>query len=302
MKKPTDLLLRSSAKYATKKKRWDGQRVEKSCKPILCGGDHVLPRGRRCRRRSRSTRYLSSRLEPRLPACAAGQHRHRLRALGHQGAYEVVWAYPNRAWQVYDPNDSGGSTLTTMQAGIGYWIKMTSAKTLSVSGTAPSSSIPLRSGWNLVGYNGASCASALDGPLLHGLKPSGLLGLSLSGLEVLRPDRRPGQHPSQLCPGAGYWIDVSNSGHVGAPSPTMCSPSPSTARSVRRPPLSQWPNKPCVSVKICDPADPADCQTVERYPPGYGRLRAAHISTGPANRPPRRLKQKPGAGQLGSAL
>jgi hypothetical protein len=57
------------------------------------------------------------------------------------GAYEAVWAYPNQTWKVYDPNDTAGNTLTNMQAGDGYWIKMTSAKTLSVAGSAPSSSL-----------------------------------------------------------------------------------------------------------------------------------------------------------------
>ena len=79
---------------------------------------------------------------------------------GIAGTYEVVWAYPNQKWQVYDPNDAGGSTLATMQTGMGYWIKMTSAKTLSVSGSVPSSSpLSLSSGWNLVGYNGTSCTT-----------------------------------------------------------------------------------------------------------------------------------------------
>ena len=59
---------------------------------------------------------------------------------GITGAYEVVWGYPGQSWKVYDPNDPDGSTLTTMEAGKGYWIKMTSAETLSVSGAAPSSS------------------------------------------------------------------------------------------------------------------------------------------------------------------
>ena len=79
---------------------------------------------------------------------------------GIKGALDVVWAYPNQTWKVYDPNDTAGSTLTTMQAGTGYWIKMTSAKTLSVSGSALSPSVQLSAGWNLVGYNGTSCTGA----------------------------------------------------------------------------------------------------------------------------------------------
>ncbi len=90
-----------------------------------------------------------------------------------QGAYEVVWAYSNGAWKVYDPNDTAGSTLKTMQAGIGYWIKTTAKNTLYVSGSTPSSSIQLGSGWNLVGYNGA-CTT-----------PSAALSSVSSSLQVL---------------------------------------------------------------------------------------------------------------------
>jgi hypothetical protein len=62
---------------------------------------------------------------------------------GINGAYEVVWAYPGQSWKVYDPNDVQGSTLTNMQAGNGYWIKMTSAKTLGLSGSVPPPSLSL---------------------------------------------------------------------------------------------------------------------------------------------------------------
>jgi hypothetical protein len=130
-----------------------------------------------------------------------------------QGAYEVVWAYPGQSWKVYDPKDSGGSTLTTMRAGAGYWIKTTAKNTLYISGSTPSpSSIPLISGWNLVGYNGA-CAT-----------PSAALSSVSSSLQVLWGYSSKGWHSypansgglTQLCPGEGYWIDVS-----GTPTWTM---------------------------------------------------------------------------------
>jgi hypothetical protein len=130
---------------------------------------------------------------------------------GIAGAYEVVWAYPNQTWKVYDPNDTAGSTLTTMQVGNGYWIKMTSAKTLDLSGSSPSTSIPLLSGWNLVGYNGTSCAA-----------PSTALSSISANLQVSWG--YPGQvwqfyDPAnssgtltQLCPNYGYWINVNEAG------------------------------------------------------------------------------------------
>lgn len=119
---------------------------------------------------------------------------------------EVVWAYPNQTWQLYDPNDAAGSTLTTMQAGTGYWIKMASEKTLTVSGSAPPSSLQLSSGWNLVGYNGTSCkaaSTALQG--LTGLQVS--WGYPSQAWQFYDPNNSSG-FLSNLCPSAGYWINI----------------------------------------------------------------------------------------------
>jgi hypothetical protein len=130
---------------------------------------------------------------------------------GIKGVYEVVWAYPNQTWKVYDPNDKAGSTLTSMQAGMGYWIKMTSAKTLDLSGSAPPLSLSIGSGWNLVGYNGTSCAApsaALSG--LTGLQV--VWGYPSQGWQFYDPANSSGSGLTQLCPGAGYWIDVSQAG------------------------------------------------------------------------------------------
>ncbi len=79
---------------------------------------------------------------------------------GIDGYFTIVWAYPNGAWKFYDPSDPDWSTLTTMEAGKGYWIKMTSARTLTSSGTTPSTSISLSTGWNLVGYNRTTSGTA----------------------------------------------------------------------------------------------------------------------------------------------
>ena len=123
------------------------------------------------------------------------------------GAYEVVWAYAGQSWQVYDPNDTAGSTLTTMQAGNGYWIKMTSQKTLSVSGSEPACSLVLQNGWNLVGYNGASCAAASTVPSHISSSPSIFWGYSSKGWQFYQPANA-GSTLAYLCSGAGFWIDV----------------------------------------------------------------------------------------------
>ncbi len=129
---------------------------------------------------------------------------------GIAGAYEAVWAYSNGVWQVYDPNDPAGSTLTAMQAGNGYWIKMTAQKTLSVSGSAPPAALALQAGWNLVGYaGGTSCAPASTALSLF----TGALQVAWGypspskGWQFYDPANSNGS-TFQFCPGLGYWFDV----------------------------------------------------------------------------------------------
>ena len=64
-----------------------------------------------------------------------------------------IWAYPGAQWRSYDPANPNFSDLLSMDTGIGYWIHMNEEAVLSGSGAAPSPSVPLVSGWNLVGYN-----------------------------------------------------------------------------------------------------------------------------------------------------
>ena len=73
------------------------------------------------------------------------------------GKYDQVFAYdacdPADPWKEYDPADPTGSDLTAIGPNIGFWINMTVAATLKVSGAAPvGSTIPLCAGWNLIGY------------------------------------------------------------------------------------------------------------------------------------------------------
>jgi hypothetical protein len=43
------------------------------------------------------------------------------------GKYSMVWAYEIERWRYYDPTDPDGSSLTQLQPGRGYWIKMREA-------------------------------------------------------------------------------------------------------------------------------------------------------------------------------
>ena len=73
-----------------------------------------------------------------------------------------VWAFKGNEWKIYNPADSEGSELTTMEAGWAYWINMNDVGTLEFTGSAPINAITLSSGWNLVGYNASSSQSVAD--------------------------------------------------------------------------------------------------------------------------------------------
>jgi hypothetical protein len=191
---------------------------------------------------------------------------------GINGAYEVVWAYPGQSWKVYDPNDVQGSTLTNMQAGNGYWIKMTSAKTLGLSGSVPPPSLSLSSGWNLVGYDGTSCLTLSAVPSSIPANLQVLWGYPSQGWQFYDPNDTQDSTLAQLCPGAGYWLNVSQAATwtpVSSANPSVIIPTGDNVLTITvdgsecsAATLSQWPNKPCVSITICDPNNPGNCQTV----------------------------------------
>ena len=94
-----------------------------------------------------------------------------------------------------------------MQAGNGYWIKMTAKKTLSVSGSAPPAALRFIPDGTLSGTPGDLLRPAFDGPFHFTRRSPGRLGLSLARLAVLRPDKLQ-RGTLTVLPRAGYWIEV----------------------------------------------------------------------------------------------
>jgi uncharacterized repeat protein (TIGR01451 family) len=85
------------------------------------------------------------------------------------GEFKNVWAYIDGVWKVYDPEYPALSDLSEMEAGLGYYINMNQAGTLTCYLIEPSNSVDLDVGWNLVGYNDestqpiATALSSIDG-------------------------------------------------------------------------------------------------------------------------------------------
>jgi hypothetical protein len=70
----------------------------------------------------------------------------------------IIWGYDNvaKGWLKYKPGET--PTLTSIVSGLGYWIYMNAPGTITMTNwtTAGPTLITLNTGWNLVGYNGAT--------------------------------------------------------------------------------------------------------------------------------------------------
>ncbi|MEA3432555.1 MAG: hypothetical protein U9R01_07810, partial [candidate division WOR-3 bacterium] len=125
------------------------------------------------------------------------------------GRYESVWAYNNKAWLVYDPENPGFSDLTEMAAGKGYWIKMKIAANFSVSGSAPGKSIDLNSGWNLVGYNSTTSLPVADALVASIAAKYVSVWAFIDGAWKVYDPVNPGLSDlTTMEPGYGYWINA----------------------------------------------------------------------------------------------
>jgi CSLREA domain-containing protein len=89
------------------------------------------------------------------------------------GNLRTVWGFSNerKQWLWFKP-ESYDTTVTDFQSGQGYWLYLDNPATLTVAGQAPSTSVSLTQGWNLVGYLGgdqlgvAEALQSLDGKWL----------------------------------------------------------------------------------------------------------------------------------------
>jgi hypothetical protein len=124
---------------------------------------------------------------------------------GIKDLVEVIYAYTGTDYISYIPRASS-NTLTSMVAGQGYWVYMSSNATLTVSGSDAPMSINLRAGWNLIGYNKtqgmpiSQAVKSIDGHFsaIYGFNPTSNTYSSYG----------PGTDNTltEFEPGRGYWI------------------------------------------------------------------------------------------------
>ncbi len=124
------------------------------------------------------------------------------------GKYSSAWAFMNNSWRIYAPSIPGLSNLSTMEAGWGYWINMNESETLSISGSQPSNSISLVSGWNLVGYP-CSTSMSIDDALesIMGKYTSVWVFMDV-GWKLYNPANAGFSDLTIMEPGYGYWINA----------------------------------------------------------------------------------------------
>lgn len=104
--------------------------------------------------------------------------------------------------------NNGYVSTTTLQNGVGYWIKFANAATVQICGlSANSSDIPVNAGWNIIGPLGTDVqVSAITSV------PSGIVVSSYFGYN------NGYSSATTLNVGKGYWVKVSQAGVLHLPS------------------------------------------------------------------------------------
>ena len=139
---------------------------------------------------------------------------------------ETVWHYdttgPVPEWRSYGPG--APSDLTTMEDGLGYWVKIKDGAgvdvVLAMSGQeTPSASYEVVKGWNLIGFKSVSAMAPEEyfGELIGDIEA--VMGFDGNALfEVLPSPATP-----RLMPGQGYWLHMNVAGTI-VPGPVKPTP------------------------------------------------------------------------------
>jgi len=133
------------------------------------------------------------------------------------GSYEVVWAFngSTKGWDWYAPGQPG-NTLNYVDVKWGYWIKMTEAGTLNVTGTEDlPQTIVLYPGWNLIGYpktTAGAIATALS-TIAGNYEVVWLFNATTQGWDWYAPGQ-PGNTLNYMFPEFGYWIKMTTSDNL----------------------------------------------------------------------------------------
>ena len=124
------------------------------------------------------------------------------------GSYDIIMTYESQdnmdPWKRHVINRSSvRNEFNEINSMKGYWINITEPCTLSITGKCKSQSIPLYSGWNLVGYPSLCTNTTVA---------NAFLGTGADRVEVFDPSApyliRVVESDHIMMPGSGYWVRV----------------------------------------------------------------------------------------------
>jgi hypothetical protein len=120
------------------------------------------------------------------------------------GKYNAVYAYDGNKYEGYVPGSL--ADLKKMEQGRGYWIHMTVAANLNLSGTLQSKNVQLKANWNLVGYNSMQATPVQQALSSISGKFSVVYGYDAASKSYIGYVPGSTNNLSSLEPGKGYWI------------------------------------------------------------------------------------------------
>lgn len=123
---------------------------------------------------------------------------------------ETVWTYIDGAWLVYRPGNPTFSTLTTMDAGYGYWIEVSEDATLTGEGEIQTSIRTLTTGWQLIGYLQPDIDTDGSVSIDEAFFSVGLAGLAYSDLLLFNTETGELESAVSVEPGNGFWMQVTD--------------------------------------------------------------------------------------------
>jgi hypothetical protein len=111
-------------------------------------------------------------------------------------------------WLYYDPSFPDQNTLSTMEAGKGYWIDMACPGEMTVVGNRTTNPIPLIPGLNLVGYNSLTSLPVSQALASITNKYIFVWGYKDDQWTYYDPADLAGSTLQVLTLGSGYWIEA----------------------------------------------------------------------------------------------
>ena len=121
-----------------------------------------------------------------------------------------VYAYKNANWVAYNATSSGFETLTSLNAGEGFWVNGADSETITLSGTEDTNtSLTVQSGWQLLAARNEICSAQLFGS--DGV--NAVFAYENSSWKLYEPTSTTSDFSqlSTITKGRGFWLNSSKS-------------------------------------------------------------------------------------------